>query len=166
MLHTSSRLWPTQVRWGTVGMRDSCWMRSTTSRVSSRVEPPAPYVTLTKLGWYGSSSRMVWYRAAAACSFLGGKNSKDRLGPAPDCNLSLRCTFSLLAWLYPDPHYGSMGIITGWGAAAGAGAADGAAPGSPSPIMFSCQLAGGTITSSPGLMGSLSLLSKSVLRFT
>ena len=40
----------TQVRWGTVGIRDSCWMRNTTSRVSSRVEPPAPYVTLTKLG--------------------------------------------------------------------------------------------------------------------
>lgn len=97
---------------------------------------------------------------------LGGKNSKDRLGPAPDCNLSLRCTSLYLAWLNTDPHHGSMGIITGLGASTGTGAEGEAIPDLSSSVMFSCQLAGGTMTSSPGLMGSLSLLSKSVLRFT
>ena len=50
-----------------------------------------------------------------------------------------------------------MGIITGLGASTGTGAEGETIPDLSSSVMFSCQLAGGTMTSSPGLIGSLSL---------
>ena len=117
-------------------------------------------IELTDRGWILRNT-IIWNKVKG-----GMDNSKDRLGPAPDCNLSLRCTSLYLAWLNTDPHHGSMGIITGLGASTGTGVEGEAIPDLSSSVMFSCQLAGGTMTSSPGLMGSLSLLSKSVLRFT
>ena len=47
------------------------------SRVRSRVEPPAPYVTDTNDGPSGSSSPIVFSSARAASSVLGGKNSNE-----------------------------------------------------------------------------------------
>ncbi len=40
---------------------------------------------------------MVWYKADAACSFWAGKIQRDRLGPAPDCNLFSKVHFFYLA---------------------------------------------------------------------
>ena len=56
-------------------------MRSVTRTVRSRVEPPAPYVTETKLGFKGSSSRIAVHSARSPSSVFGGKNSKEKERP-------------------------------------------------------------------------------------
>jgi hypothetical protein len=55
----SARVWPWQVRWAIGVMAVSRRTQATMSWVRSRVLPPAPYVTETKLGARGSSSAMV-----------------------------------------------------------------------------------------------------------
>ena len=50
---------------------------SVTRMVRSRVDPPAPYVTETKLGSSGSSSRIACQRSRSPSSVAGGKNSND-----------------------------------------------------------------------------------------
>ena len=45
--------------------------------VVSREVPPAPYVTDTKVGRYGSSSVMARHRRSSPASSLGGKNSNE-----------------------------------------------------------------------------------------
>src|SRR6266536_1634243 len=53
------------------------------SRVSTRVVPPAPYVTETYVGWSGARSAIVSYRRRSASGVLGGKNSNETVGGAP-----------------------------------------------------------------------------------
>ncbi len=43
----------------------------------SREVPPAPYVTETKVGWYGSSSLIAVHSCCSPASSLGGMNSKE-----------------------------------------------------------------------------------------
>src|SRR3954462_5760049 len=62
-------------------------MRSTISTVRSRVLPPAPYVTETKVGCSTSSRRIACQRFRAPCSVLGGKNSKENVG-SPAASIS------------------------------------------------------------------------------
>ena len=45
--------------------------------VRSRVVPPAPYVTDTKVGCSGSSSRSAVHSCRSPASSLGGKNSNE-----------------------------------------------------------------------------------------
>ena len=68
---------PTQVRWATGVMVVSAAMRSVTRTVRCRSEPPAPYVTETKVGASPSSSRKVCHSARSPSSVLGGKNSNE-----------------------------------------------------------------------------------------
>ena len=48
--------------------------------VRSRGDPPAPYVTETKLGVRGASRLMVSHRLRSISSVLGGKNSNEIFG--------------------------------------------------------------------------------------
>jgi hypothetical protein len=52
-------------------------MRSVIATVRSRVVPPAPYVTETKVGDKGSSSEIDRQSTSSPASSLGGKNSKE-----------------------------------------------------------------------------------------
>ncbi len=74
---SSDREEPTQVRWP-IGVRVvSLAIRSVTRMVRSRVDPPAPYVTDTKVGASGSSSRSARHSCRSPSSVFGGKNSKE-----------------------------------------------------------------------------------------
>src|SRR3954468_1185311 len=53
-------------------------MRSVMCPVRSRVEPPAPYVTDTKVGCRPSSSRIACQRLRSPSSVFGGKNSNEK----------------------------------------------------------------------------------------
>ena len=53
MSSSSSRVWPTQVRWAIGTIEVSRAIRPVTRTVVSREEPPAPYVTETKVGLVG-----------------------------------------------------------------------------------------------------------------
>ena len=77
---SSSRVDPTHEKCAIAWMPTSCWRRLTRSTVRWRVEPPAPYVTLTKAGSRYFSSRMVSKRASTPASSRGGKNSKEKDG--------------------------------------------------------------------------------------
>src|SRR5262245_61554149 len=74
---------PTQVRWPTGRRIVSDAIRSVTRTVRSRVEPPAPYVTETKAGCKGSSSRIAVHSRRSASSSFGGKNSNEHAGREP-----------------------------------------------------------------------------------
>src|SRR5262249_32905735 len=52
-------------------------MRLTVECVRSRVEPPAPYVTATKLGLSGASRVIDSHNVFSLSSVFGGKNSKE-----------------------------------------------------------------------------------------
>ena len=69
--------WSTAVKWATGVRVVSVAIRSTMSTVRSRVPPPAPYVTETKVGRSGSSSRIACQRLRAPSSVFGGKNSNE-----------------------------------------------------------------------------------------
>ena len=68
-----------QVRWGIAVSSVVCWILVTRSCVSSREEPPAPYVTETNDGFSRSRLRSVSYRLLAAFSVFGGKNSNEHV---------------------------------------------------------------------------------------
>jgi hypothetical protein len=71
----------TQVRWAAGFSAVSRTRRETVEWVRSRVEPPAPYVTETKLGLSGASRSIEAHRVASISGVLGGKNSKEtRIG--------------------------------------------------------------------------------------
>ena len=78
----SARVWPTHVRCGIAGNGCSSLMRTTASRVYSRVLPSAPYVTDTNDGRSGASSCTAFSSWRSISSFFGGKNSNERVGPA------------------------------------------------------------------------------------
>ncbi len=77
---SSLREAPTQVRCAIASISVSCLMRVTISSVRPRDEPPAPQVTLTKAGASGRSARSDSKSEATPASFLGGKNSKEKIG--------------------------------------------------------------------------------------
>ena len=52
----------------------------TKSTVLERVVPPAPYVTETKPGAEDFNLAIVSYNVAKPSEFLGGKNSKEKMG--------------------------------------------------------------------------------------
>jgi hypothetical protein len=56
-----------------------CWILVTRPCVSSRDDPPAPYVTDTNEGLSLSRLRSVSYRLFASFSVLGGKNSNEQV---------------------------------------------------------------------------------------
>ena len=70
-------MWPTQVRCAIGSIEVSCAIRRVMATVRSRVVPPAPYVTETKVGRNGSSSLIDCHRTRSPSSSLGGKNSKE-----------------------------------------------------------------------------------------
>ena len=70
-------MWPTQVRWPIARIDVSRAIRPVIWTVVSRVEPPAPYVTETNVGSYGSRSLIACHSWAAPASSLGGMNSKE-----------------------------------------------------------------------------------------
>ena len=74
--------WHTHVRCGIGSSSVSDFRRSTRSFVSSRVDPPAPYVTLTNVGRSGCSRAMLSNSPAAPFSVLGGKNSNENVVPS------------------------------------------------------------------------------------
>ena len=55
---------------------------SQTSSVRARVEPPAPYVTVTKSGRAASNCSAAFRSVARPASSFGGKNSKESSGRA------------------------------------------------------------------------------------
>ena len=59
------------------GILVSSMILYTSSWVSARVDPPAPYVTLTNEGSQTESSLMTLNKACDASSVFGGKNSKE-----------------------------------------------------------------------------------------
>ena len=52
-------------------------IRPVTLTVRSLVDPPAPYVTETKVGRNGSSCRIARHSCCSSASVLGGMNSKE-----------------------------------------------------------------------------------------
>ena len=66
--------------------------RVTMSIVFSRVLPPAPYVTDTKLGSSSRSLAIVRSRACSPASVLGGKNSNEKTGSPRPNSSSTRIT--------------------------------------------------------------------------
>lgn len=77
MLRSSATEWFTAVRWATGVRVESaaiCWVART---VPARVEPPAPYVTETKLGRTASTRRSAFQRFRSPFSVLGAQNSKE-----------------------------------------------------------------------------------------
>src|SRR3954470_12098590 len=78
----SARVWPTHVRCGMAGNGCSSLMRTTASRVNSRVDPSAPYVTDTNDGSSGASSCTAFSSWRRASSVFGGKNSNEMVRPA------------------------------------------------------------------------------------
>src|SRR5689334_15052649 len=79
----SSRVWPTQVRWAIGTIEVSTAILRVIPMVRSRVVPPAPYVTDTKVGLSCSSERSASHSPTVPASSLGGKNSKEYDGPRP-----------------------------------------------------------------------------------
>src|SRR3954447_4244067 len=77
MPSSSDRVWPTQVRWAIAVSEVSAAIRPVTRTVVSRVVPPAPYVTETNVGRYGSSSLIARQSCSSPSASLGGKNSKE-----------------------------------------------------------------------------------------
>src|ERR1700730_6023423 len=77
MASISPRAAATQVRCAAGFTRVSFTIRATVAWVRSRVEPPAPYVTETKLGPSGASRLISSQRVASIASLAGGKNSKE-----------------------------------------------------------------------------------------
>src|SRR3954447_21554138 len=78
----SARVWPTHVRCGMAGNGCSSLIRTTASRVNSRVDPSAPYVTDTTDGSSGASSCTAFSSWRRASSVFGGKNSNEMVRPA------------------------------------------------------------------------------------
>ena len=70
-------MWPTQVRWAIAVIDVSRAIRPVTRTVVLRVVPPAPYVTDTNVGRYGSSSRIASHSCSSPAASLGGKNSNE-----------------------------------------------------------------------------------------
>jgi hypothetical protein len=77
IVRSSSRLWPTQVRCASGVIEVSWAIRSVIATVRSRVEPPAPYVTDTNVGFSASSSRSAFQSWRSPSRSFGGKNSKE-----------------------------------------------------------------------------------------
>src|SRR3954471_12137395 len=75
-----ARLTPEQVTWAIASISNSRLHASTASSVLPRVDPPAPQVTLTKVGASGRKSRTVSKRAWKPSSGFGGKNSNEKTG--------------------------------------------------------------------------------------
>jgi hypothetical protein len=76
-------------------------MRLTISIVLPLVEPPAPYVTDTNDGSRLRSSASAVRRFSSPASVLGGKNSKENVGPE-EARRPMRirglCSVAALAW--------------------------------------------------------------------
>ncbi len=70
-------MWPTQVRCPIGTSEVSRAIRPVSWTVVSRVVPPAPYVTETNVGAYGSSSRIAVQSCSAPASSRGGMNSNE-----------------------------------------------------------------------------------------
>ena len=70
-----SRVEPTHDKCGAPGMPARC-TSSTVDIVPSRVEPPAPNVTLMKSGFNAPSSARVALSFSTPSGVLGGKNSQ------------------------------------------------------------------------------------------
>jgi len=68
-----------QVRWVTTVRSVSFFILTTRLWVFSRVDPPAPYVTLTHEGFSGMRSEIVRKSLSHPPGVLGGKNSKLKL---------------------------------------------------------------------------------------
>ena len=77
MCRSSATEWFTAVRCPTGVSVVSAAMRSVVSTVFTRVVPPAPYVTDTKVGEYPSSRRNARHSCCSWASSRGGKNSKE-----------------------------------------------------------------------------------------
>jgi hypothetical protein len=91
---SSSTVCPTQVRWAIGVSVVSRAIRAVIAAVRSRVEPPAPYVTDTKPGFNGSSSRIDCHSTRSPAASFGGKNSKEndlcpRASACPMCSVAL-----------------------------------------------------------------------------
>src|SRR4051794_1061042 len=74
---SSARVCPTHVRCAIGSSEVSAAIRPVTRTVVSRVLPPAPYVTDTNVGRYGSSSLIARQSCSSPSASLGGKNSKE-----------------------------------------------------------------------------------------
>ena len=72
---------PTQVRWAIGSIEVSCAIRRVIATVRSRVPPPAPYVTETKVGCRSSSSLIERHSTSSPSASLGGKNSNENECP-------------------------------------------------------------------------------------
>ncbi len=77
---SSSTVAPTHVKCAMASRPWSALMRLTMSIVFSRVEPPAPQVTETKLGSSGRSAWSASKRLRSPSSVCGGKNSNEKTG--------------------------------------------------------------------------------------
>jgi hypothetical protein len=74
---SSATEWPTAVKCPTGVSVVSAAIRPVIRTVRSRVEPPAPYVTDTKVGRSGSSWRTASQSCCSSAAVLGGMNSKE-----------------------------------------------------------------------------------------
>src|SRR3954451_12940880 len=77
MSSSSVTVCPTQVRCAIGVIEVSLAIRPVISMVRSRVVPPAPYVTETKVGRSCSSSLIDRHRTSSPAASLGGENSKE-----------------------------------------------------------------------------------------
>ncbi len=78
MWRSSATEWSTAVRWATGRRVVSAAIRFVTSTVRSRDDPPAPYVTETKVGASASTRRIASQRVCSPLSVFGGKNSNEK----------------------------------------------------------------------------------------
>ena len=76
----SLRVAPTQVRCATVGMEVLAVISAVIRIVRSLVLPPAPYVTLTKSGFFSARRESESHNLCSPASSLGGKNSTEKVG--------------------------------------------------------------------------------------
>src|ERR1700722_10076732 len=86
-LRSSATEWLTAVRWATGFSWVCSAIAPATWTVPSRVDPPAPYVTETKVGLSCSSRRMASQNCRDPWSVFGAKNSNENDWPA--CSASV-----------------------------------------------------------------------------
>ena len=100
MSTSSSRVCPTHVRWPIARRDVSRAIRPVMVTVVSRVVPPAPYVTDTNVGWYGSRSRIADQSCSTPASSFGGMNSNeiDRSPPRISCPMLRRSSMPTSLW--------------------------------------------------------------------
>lgn len=77
-----------KVRWQARGISVTPRIACKVFRVPSRVDPPAPNVTVINIGLYCESVRTVSSKLCSPCGVFGGKNSKLMLGALIDKRVS------------------------------------------------------------------------------